>query len=106
MATNVSHSPITEGGGIGEVAELGFFCLWGYPSITTKKKLRVQEAEETKPRISQRLGPMSFVNGKLVFGDQFSDLAGYVEEEMSGYVFPSAVAVVLSTKAIFGAHVI
>ena len=48
---------------------------------------------------------MSFVNGKLVLGDQFSDLAGYVEEEMSGYVLPSAVAVVLSTKAIFGAHV-
>jgi hypothetical protein len=45
---------------------------------------------------------MSFVNGKLVFEDQFSDLAGYVEEEMSGYVLPSAVAVDLSTKAIFG----
>ena len=45
---------------------------------------------------------MSFVNGKLVFGDQYGDLAGYVEEEMSGYVPPSAVAVDLSTKASFG----
>jgi hypothetical protein len=45
---------------------------------------------------------MSLVNGKLVFGDQYSDLAGYVEEEMSGYVPPNAVAVDLSTKASFG----
>ncbi len=45
---------------------------------------------------------MSFVNGKLVFGDQYGDLAGCVEEEMSGYVPPNAVAVDLSTKASFG----
>jgi hypothetical protein len=67
-----------------------------------KKNSGVQEAEERTAQISQRLGPMSFVNGKLVFGDQYGDLAAYVEEEMSGYVPPNAVAVDLSTKASFG----
>ena len=48
---------------------------------------------------------MSFVNGKLVFGPQYGDLPELVEALMPGYVLPNAVAVDLSTKAIFGAHV-
>jgi hypothetical protein len=67
--------------------------------LFVQKKLRVQEATERNPRISQRLGPMSF---QLVFGNPSGDVTELVEDLMHGYVLPIAVAVVLSTKAIFG----
>jgi hypothetical protein len=81
------------------------FCSFG--GLTPNKQLPKKTPGTRGPgkepaQISQRLGPMSYVNGRLVFGDQNGDVTELVEALMPGYVPPNAVAVDLSTKASFG----